>query len=145
MMMGFFAVYAGLLYNDFFSLGVNLFGSRWRNPGHASDRVQYLVPNFDPRNAGQKIISNGAGSSEQYQVEHGGPYPFGVDPAWKGYGPMEPATVTTRSAFFCPAFGTKTICQPLVICGNSFPLPLSSTTSSSVLSPGATPYPHNSA
>eukprot|EP00392_Amoebophrya_sp_AT5.2_P002223 g2228.t1 len=81
MMMGFFAVYAGLLYNDFFSLGVNLFGSRWRNPGHASDRVQYLVPNFDPRNAGQKIISNGAGSSEQYQVEHGGPYPFGVDPA----------------------------------------------------------------
>ena len=29
LMMGFFAVYAGLIYNDCFSLGLNLFGSRW--------------------------------------------------------------------------------------------------------------------
>ena len=28
LMMGFFAFYAGLLYNDFLSLGVDLFGSR---------------------------------------------------------------------------------------------------------------------
>lgn len=28
-MMGFFAVYAGLMYNDCFSLGLNLFGTRW--------------------------------------------------------------------------------------------------------------------
>ena len=28
-MMGFFAVYAGFIYNDCFSLGLNLFGSRF--------------------------------------------------------------------------------------------------------------------
>lgn len=29
-MMGFFSVYAGLIYNDFFSLPLDLFGSSWR-------------------------------------------------------------------------------------------------------------------
>ena len=28
-MMGFFSVYAGLIYNDFFSLPLDLFGSSW--------------------------------------------------------------------------------------------------------------------
>ncbi|CAD7941087.1 unnamed protein product [Amoebophrya sp. A120] len=81
-MMGFFAVYAGLLYNDFFSLGVNLLGSRWRNPGHESDRTQYWVPNFDPKNRGQTMVEGEQG--RQYVADHQGPYPFGVDPAWKG-------------------------------------------------------------
>merc|ERR1719333_675419 len=31
-MMGFFATYCGLLYNDFFSLGIPLFVSRWTAP-----------------------------------------------------------------------------------------------------------------
>ena len=28
-MMGFFGIYAGLMYNDIFSVGMDLFGSRW--------------------------------------------------------------------------------------------------------------------
>jgi len=68
-MMGFFAVYAGFLYNDVFSVGLNLFGSRWK---HAADpsvngKEQYFIATYDVKNMG------GAG-----------PYPFGVDPAWHG-------------------------------------------------------------
>jgi len=64
-MMGFFAIYAGFLYNDIFSLGVNIFGSRW-------DRVEDVheatyTPLYDTRNEGGL-----------------GPYPFGIDPAWHG-------------------------------------------------------------
>jgi len=69
-MMGFFSVYAGLLYNDIFSVGLNLFGSRWRDPGigpgHSSE-IRDFKPLFDVRNEGGP-----------------GPYPFGVDPAWHG-------------------------------------------------------------
>lgn len=40
-MMGFFAVYAGLIYNDFFSVPLDLFGSSWHfseEPVRASSR-----------------------------------------------------------------------------------------------------------
>lgn len=73
-MMGFFAVYAGLLYNDFFSVGVTLFQSRWQpvvqTVGDGNDAKQIVThtPLFDDKNMG-------LGS---------GPYPFGVDPAWHG-------------------------------------------------------------
>mmetsp|Transcript_96759 Transcript_96759/g.282892 ORF Transcript_96759/g.282892 Transcript_96759/m.282892 type:complete len:850 (+) Transcript_96759:78-2627(+) len=72
-MMGFFAVYVGFLYNDIFSLGVNLFTSHWEAatppPGEhfAKGQVVTYRPLFDTKNEG------GAG-----------PYPFGVDPAWHG-------------------------------------------------------------
>ena len=61
--MGFFAIYAGLLYSEFFAIGINLFGSRWSCVG---DSV--CEPTFN--------ISNAKGTSL------GGPYPFGIDPAW---------------------------------------------------------------
>ena len=65
--MGFFAVYAGLLYSEFFAIGVNLFGSRWSCPdlGNGAKTVE-CIPLYDTSNSG-------AGS---------GPYPFGIDPAW---------------------------------------------------------------
>jgi len=65
-MMGFFATYCGLLYNDFFSLGIPLFASRWQVPAGVQGQVT-CAPNFDTRNEGGP-----------------GPYPFGVDWAWNG-------------------------------------------------------------
>ncbi|CAD7956789.1 unnamed protein product [Amoebophrya sp. A25] len=82
-MMGFFAIYAGFIYNDFFATGMNLFGSRWRNTGKETDPIQYLVPDFDPSNRGDKLIQK-EGGGRQYYAQNFGPYPFGVDPAWKG-------------------------------------------------------------
>eukprot|EP00928_Gymnodinium_smaydae_P035398 TRINITY_DN2491_c0_g1_i1.p1 TRINITY_DN2491_c0_g1~~TRINITY_DN2491_c0_g1_i1.p1 ORF type:complete len:829 (+),score=209.94 TRINITY_DN2491_c0_g1_i1:162-2648(+) len=65
-MMGFFGMYAGFIYNDFFSVGLNLFGSRWR-PGAKEGGLVTYEPNYDIRNEGGP-----------------GPYPFGIDPAWHG-------------------------------------------------------------
>jgi V-type H+-transporting ATPase subunit a len=39
-MMGFFAVYAGLIYNDCFSLGLNLFGTRFAFDGQSDSSVE---------------------------------------------------------------------------------------------------------
>jgi V-type H+-transporting ATPase subunit a len=72
--MGFFAVYAGLMYNDFFSMGTALFTSRFQDPDVMPEGApQYeMVPKpwFNSLNA----------------VDHGGhgPYPLGLDPAWAG-------------------------------------------------------------
>lgn len=68
LMMGFFATYVGFLYNDVFSVGLNLFGTRWSPAaeGRPGDTVAWQA-DYDERNEG------GAG-----------PYPFGVDPAWHG-------------------------------------------------------------
>jgi len=65
-MMGFFAVYAGLIYNDCFSLGLNLFRSRWEFDGQEDMAVEegdvaYQLAEF--------------GSDESV-------YPFGLDPMW---------------------------------------------------------------
>mmetsp|Transcript_3122 Transcript_3122/g.4593 ORF Transcript_3122/g.4593 Transcript_3122/m.4593 type:complete len:883 (+) Transcript_3122:67-2715(+) len=65
-MMGFFAVYAGLIYNDCFSLGLNLFGSRWLFEGQNTGEVE----------EGDVALQIG---------EYGSPetvYPFGLDPMW---------------------------------------------------------------
>jgi len=68
-MMGFFGLYCGLLYNDLFSVGLDLFGSRWKHTvvDQGNGMVAVYEPLYDTANAG------GAG-----------PYPFGVDPAWHG-------------------------------------------------------------
>eukprot|EP00923_Selenidium_pygospionis_P021423 GHVN01036898.1.p1 GENE.GHVN01036898.1~~GHVN01036898.1.p1 ORF type:complete len:832 (-),score=102.98 GHVN01036898.1:549-3044(-) len=62
-MMSWFAFYAGFLYNDFFSLGLNLFGSRYVHGGPG------------PR-PGQTVAVP--------STEIPFPYPFGFDPQWKG-------------------------------------------------------------
>eukprot|EP01053_Blabericola_migrator_P010316 Blabericola_migrator_1__10315@NODE_57_length_15939_cov_84_297253_g52_i0_p3_GENE_NODE_57_length_15939_cov_84_297253_g52_i0NODE_57_length_15939_cov_84_297253_g52_i0_p3_ORF_typecomplete_len836_score196_72V_ATPase_I/PF01496_19/6_9e55_NODE_57_length_15939_cov_84_297253_g52_i01334915856 len=61
LLMGCFAVYSGFIYNDFFSLGVDIFGTRY------------------------KAISNDGGVSTFGPNEDKAfPYPFGFDPVWKG-------------------------------------------------------------
>jgi len=66
LLMGFFAVYACFIYNDFLSLGVNLFPSRYVE-GVRGDKTVEMLPDFDTVNEGGR-----------------GPYPFGLDPAWHG-------------------------------------------------------------
>lgn len=65
-MMGFFAVYAGLIYNDMFSLGLNLFGSRWKFEGQDSGHVE---------EGAEASMTATFGSNESV-------YPFGLDPIW---------------------------------------------------------------
>jgi V-type H+-transporting ATPase subunit a len=67
LMMGIFAVYAGLMYNDFLSLGVNLFPTRYYISSMDKKGSFEMQPTFD--------VFAGDGS---------GPYPFGLDPAWAG-------------------------------------------------------------
>jgi len=62
--LGFFATFAGFLYNDMFSVSLPLFSSRYE-----VDADGTYVPNFDYKNEGNGL---------------GGPYPFGVDWAWAG-------------------------------------------------------------
>jgi V-type H+-transporting ATPase subunit a len=74
--MGFFAVYAGLMYNDFFSMGMALFSSRYEDPVGEMTGVSFeMVPKvwFNDKNA----INHPSGGVH-------GPYPFGLDPAWVG-------------------------------------------------------------
>jgi len=64
-MMGFFAIYAGFIYNDMFSLGLNLFRSRWSFEGQDYGEVEE--------------------GTEASIVKHGDPqsvYPVGLDPVW---------------------------------------------------------------
>jgi len=81
-MMGFFAVYAGLIYNDCFSLGLNLFGTRYAFEGQEYGTVEEGA-----------IAENVAdyGSAESV-------YPFGLDPIWH---------VTTNELLFFNSFKMK--------------------------------------
>jgi V-type H+-transporting ATPase subunit a len=64
LLMGFFSVYCGLIYNDFFALPINFFGSSWFWPEGAESAegtpATPILPYGDPD----------------------GVYPFGLDPAW---------------------------------------------------------------
>eukprot|EP00386_Alphamonas_edax_P002393 GDKI01007106.1.p1 GENE.GDKI01007106.1~~GDKI01007106.1.p1 ORF type:complete len:678 (-),score=256.43 GDKI01007106.1:433-2466(-) len=58
---GFFALYAGFMYNDFLSVAFNIFGARFEESDvHIAGNVEY------------KMVDN-------YR-----PYPFGLDPSWHG-------------------------------------------------------------
>jgi V-type H+-transporting ATPase subunit a len=72
--MGFFAIYAGFMYNDFFSLTFPLFHSRFESPPQGAAR-------------GPSVEMQPVAWFNRYNdVNHGGhgPYPFGLDTAWFG-------------------------------------------------------------
>lgn len=58
LLMGFFSIYAGLLYNEFFSMAMNIFGTRWEWHTNSTSNETWATPT--------------------------GVYAFGVDPAWNG-------------------------------------------------------------
>jgi V-type H+-transporting ATPase subunit a len=62
LMMGFFGVYCGFLYNDFFAAATNIFGTRWSWPA-----VNGTIST-------QAVFTG----SSQNDI-----YPFGMDPAWR--------------------------------------------------------------
>lgn len=72
--MGFFAVYAGLMYSEFFAMGTALFSSRFEDPS------------VMPEGAPQYEMSPKSWFNSLNAVGHGGhgPYPVGLDPAWHG-------------------------------------------------------------
>ncbi|EZG43423.1 putative vacuolar proton translocating ATPase 116 kDa subunit A [Gregarina niphandrodes] len=84
LMMGCFAIYSGIIYNDFFALGFNLYGSRYViNPvstAAATDGTVHYMPNRDQDKSMSDIVDdldNTKKSSGTF------PYPFGIDPIWK--------------------------------------------------------------
>merc|ERR1719473_429505 len=54
------------MYNDLFSIGLDLFGTRWKH-SKMTGGMDHFEPAYDAKNGG------GAG-----------PYPFGLDPTWHG-------------------------------------------------------------
>lgn len=60
--MGLFAVYAGLIYNDYFSIGLDLFGSNYVYKDESDSAPAEMKSSYG---------------------DAGAVYPFGADPAWK--------------------------------------------------------------
>ncbi|PFH32028.1 putative vacuolar proton translocating ATPase subunit [Besnoitia besnoiti] len=86
LLLGLYATYAGLVYNDVLSLGVDLFGSRWQVV------PQTLQTRKWPSAAFSSFASSPAAPATFHEREgeplepmrESFPYPFGFDPAWKG-------------------------------------------------------------
>ncbi|XP_043282557.1 V-type proton ATPase 116 kDa subunit a1 isoform X2 [Venturia canescens] len=67
LLMGFFSIYTGIIYNDMFSKSINVFGSSWSaKTFSAHDLLTNETMTLDPA------------TSQYFQV----PYPLGMDPVW---------------------------------------------------------------
>merc|ERR1719192_2789321 len=65
LMMGFFAIYQGLIYNEFFAIPHNWFGTC------------YYVKSYDPQDTAKSLITY-----NNYPDEKDCVYKFGMDPSW---------------------------------------------------------------
>jgi V-type H+-transporting ATPase subunit a len=68
--MSLYAIFTGFIYNEFFSVPMNIFGSAWAEP---------TMPDGSKFN-----WTDEANSNYTYLPIEGKVYPFGVDPVWKG-------------------------------------------------------------
>lgn len=77
-MMGAFAMYAGLVYNDFFSLSLNLFGSKFEYPDclESADRESKCVAQYYIDGKMSPVNSTDVADGSNV-------YAFGLDPIWK--------------------------------------------------------------
>ena len=83
LLMGFFAVYCGLLYNDFFSLGLDVFGSKWELP--KEDDARCTAQKDSTGRSECSMFPVGMAAADGNAIATGGDvYAFGVDPAWHG-------------------------------------------------------------
>lgn len=72
LLMAIFSIYTGLIYNDWYSKSVNLFGSSWKvgvPKNFTFEEITMLQLNPDPNPPSMQMYS-------------GNPYPFGLDPMW---------------------------------------------------------------
>ncbi|CAI9716455.1 V-type proton ATPase 116 kDa subunit a1 [Octopus vulgaris] len=67
MLMGLFAMYTGLIYNDCYSKSFNIFGTSWHSSYSNSTLRDNTLLQFDPNQT----------------FATGQPYPFGLDPIWQ--------------------------------------------------------------
>eukprot|EP01023_Acetabularia_acetabulum_P010235 TRINITY_DN1468_c0_g2_i1.p1 TRINITY_DN1468_c0_g2~~TRINITY_DN1468_c0_g2_i1.p1 ORF type:complete len:887 (+),score=191.34 TRINITY_DN1468_c0_g2_i1:21-2681(+) len=73
LLMGIFSVFTGLMYNEFFSMPVDIFGNQY---------VCRDDPDADPRN---EVKCKSATETGLRMETPGEPYFFGLDPVWHGY------------------------------------------------------------
>ncbi|XP_044727031.1 V-type proton ATPase 116 kDa subunit a1 isoform X2 [Chrysoperla carnea] len=66
LLMGFFSMYTGIVYNDVFSKSMNIFGSEWHANYNSSTIQENKLLQLDPKN-----------------LYSGKPYPIGLDPIWQ--------------------------------------------------------------
>lgn len=67
LLMGFFSMYTGYIYNDIFSKSLNVFGSRWQSNYNRSTLMENSMLSLNP-------------DSNDYMQT---PYPIGIDPVWQ--------------------------------------------------------------